>query len=444
MEKIQAKDLTPEYVIEKLKDTHPLFKDGFFVLQVDSSYDAFDEFVPNHGQYANGDGRHKDLTLNYLRHSSRNELFDVLLENSKVSYHDYTGHFLDQLRDLWIKYHYRDDVIHAKIDQIQKLVESKELSCVLNNYKFSNRITYSFTDSPVKNCMRLQAVISMPYLADDGDFIINKYFPNLDLAAELLQELSIDTTDEKIKQASNYINDNKQEFYDKVLAFFKEIDYRSLDGTRINICDVEIDPNVVNLDVSVSKNNNLTYDEYEDPIMSKYVLIRLMQVQRSLEKLLEYDFVSSYYKHRDRADKVITPDTMFTEHSFRYFAQVSNSKHDYTTQKLLTHLNARLKNSKAKTREREILKTFKSQTAPIIAVIKEIYADIRPYVQPRSQFCVSEELERKLKKDVNTGAHVHTQEVIDKITSAIIETKALCDGYNEEYRRMLDVIAEDL
>ena len=47
-----------------------------------------------------------------------------------------------------------------------------------------------------------------------------------------------------------------------------------------------------------------------------------------------------------------------------YFAQVSNSKHDYTTQKLLTHLNARLKNSKAKTREREILKTFKSQTAP--------------------------------------------------------------------------------
>ena len=28
MEKIQAKDLTPEYVIEKLKDTHPLFKYG--------------------------------------------------------------------------------------------------------------------------------------------------------------------------------------------------------------------------------------------------------------------------------------------------------------------------------------------------------------------------------------------------------------------------------
>lgn len=39
---------------------------------------------------------------------------------------------------------------------------------------------------------------------------------------------------------------------------------------------------------------------------------------------------------------------------------------------------------------------------------------------------------------------MHTQEVIDKIASAIIETKALCDGYNEEYRRMLDAIAEDL
>lgn len=444
MDKIQVKDLTTDYVIETLKDTHPLFKNGFFTLRVDSSYNAFDEFVPDRGQYTEGDGRHKDLTLNYLRHSSRNELFDAIIKNSKVSYHDYTGHFLDRLRDLWIKYHYRDDVIHAKIDQIQKLVECKELSYVLTNCKFSNRITYSFTDSPIKDCMRLQAVISMPYLADDGGVIINKYFSNLDLAAELLQELCTETKDDKIVQASNCINDSKQEFHDKVVAFLKEIDYQSLDGTRIDICDVEIDPDVVNLDVSVSKNNNLTYDEYEDPIMSKYVLIRLMQVQRSLENLLEYDFVSSYYKHRDRADKVITPETIFTESSFRYFAQVSNSKHEYTTQKLLTHLNARLKNSKAKTREREILKTFKSQTAPIIAAIKEIYADIRPYVQPRSQFCVSEELERKLKKDVNTGAHVHTQEVIDKITSAIIETKALCDGYNEEYRRMLDAIAEDL
>lgn len=30
MEKIQIKDLTTEYIIETLKDTHPLFKDGFF------------------------------------------------------------------------------------------------------------------------------------------------------------------------------------------------------------------------------------------------------------------------------------------------------------------------------------------------------------------------------------------------------------------------------
>lgn len=283
MDKINIKDLTTDYVIETLKDTHPLFKNGFFTLRVDSSYNAFDEFVPDRGQYTEGDGRHKDLTLNYLRHSSRNELFDAIIKNSKVSYHDYTGHFLDRLRDLWIKYHYRDDVIHAKIDQIQKLVECKELSYVLTNCKFSNRITYSFTDSPIKDCMRLQAVISMPYLADDGGVIINKYFSNLDLAAELLQELCTETKDDKIVQASNCINDSKQEFHDKVVAFLKEIDYQSLDGTRIDICDVEIDPDVVNLDVSVSKNNNLTYDEYEDPIMSKYVLIRLMQVQRSLE-----------------------------------------------------------------------------------------------------------------------------------------------------------------
>lgn len=30
MEKIQIKDLTTHYVIEKLKDTHPLFKYGTF------------------------------------------------------------------------------------------------------------------------------------------------------------------------------------------------------------------------------------------------------------------------------------------------------------------------------------------------------------------------------------------------------------------------------
>lgn len=57
---------------------------------------------------------------------------------------------------------------------------------------------------------------------------------------------------------------------------------------------------------------------------------------------------------------------------------------------------------------------------------------------------MSDELLAELLQDANTGKHVHTQIILDKITNAIIEIKALCDGYNEEYRRMLDAIAEDL
>lgn len=47
-------------------------------------------------------------------------------------------------------------------------------------------------------------------------------------------------------------------------------------------------------------------------------------------------------------------------------------------------------------------------------------------------------------KDFDTGRHDHTQAVIDKLANAISETRALCEAYNDEYRRMLDAIAEDL
>ena len=93
--------------------------------------------------------------------------------------------------------------------------------------------------------------------------------------------------------------------------------------------------------------------------MSEFVLIRLQQVQRSLENLLNHKLVSKYTPYADRVGVEVTPDLIFSYASYSYFAQASELKYDYTSQKLLTYLNARLRASKAKTREREILKTFK-------------------------------------------------------------------------------------
>ena len=69
MDKIQVKDLTTDYVIEVLKETHPLFKDDLLSLHLTRSKSAFGESVPDSGKYANDNGRSKDLTLNYLRHN---------------------------------------------------------------------------------------------------------------------------------------------------------------------------------------------------------------------------------------------------------------------------------------------------------------------------------------------------------------------------------------
>lgn len=167
-----------------------------------------------------------------------------------------------------------------------------------------------------------------------------------------------------------------------------------------------------------------------------------MQLHYSLERLLERPIVTKYSKN-STANELLTT-YLSTNACCEVFTHISDAEYAHTTQKLLSHLNARLKNSKAKTREREILKTFKSQTAPIIAAIKEIYKETLSYAKTRNGSYLSEELLAELLQDVNTGKHAHTQVVLDKITNAVTEMKALCDGYNEEYRRMLDAIAEDL
>lgn len=454
MEKIQAKDLTPEYVIEKLKDTHPLFKYGTPEVYSDSSSRSYDlvsgkktSYPP---EYVSDTQRSKDLLFNYLRQARETNLAEMTVAYvSKDNLRNqYSLEFNSRLGDLIVEYRFKREnyKIARELEQIDKMLGSDriddEMDKIFAPYKRECAIHYLFIDSSVENCIRLQAVLHAPTLADDVDTIFGKYIPNLKVAADMLRDLYESAKDKAMLDAAEYIDENLEEFREKVTKFFNEIDYRSIHDAKIDICDVELDPTITNLNVSVSKVDNLTQEEYEDPIMSNHVLLRLLQLQYSLERLLERPIVTKYSKS-STANELLTT-YLSTNACWQVFMHVSDSKYAHTTQKLLYNLNARLKNSKAKTREREILKTFKSQTAPIITAIKEIYADIRPYVQPRSQFCVSEELERKLKKDVNTGAHMHTQEVIDKITNAIIETKALCDGYNEEYRRMLDAIAEDL
>ena len=99
--------------------------------------------MPDSGKYANDNGRSKDLTLNYLRHNSRNELFDIILENNTVDYDNYGGEFLSRTRDLWMRYDRNDN---SKISQAIDILDIDELKYVLLNWKNTFRIAYSFTD----------------------------------------------------------------------------------------------------------------------------------------------------------------------------------------------------------------------------------------------------------------------------------------------------------
>lgn len=452
MEKIQIKDLTTHYVIEKLKDTHPLFKYGTPEIYSDSSSRSYDlvsgETTSYPPTYVTNTQRSKDLLLNYLRQTRENNLAEMTIAYKKKDNlrHQYSSKFNSALSKLIVKYMCENEKLTRELRRIDKMLGSDrindEMDDIFLSYRRECTINYSFVDSPIENCMRLQAVLNAPTLEEDVDVILNKYIPNLKVAADELRDLYEASKDKSILHVAEYINEHVEEFREKVTAFFNEIDYRSIHGAKIDICDIELDPDLVNLDVSVSKVNDLTQEEYEDPIMSNHVLLKLLRLQYSLERLLDRPFVVQYSKGRRASE--LRSDILTSNACSKVFRHVHDSKYAHTTQKLLYHLNTRLKNSKAKTREREILKTFKSRTAPIIEKIKEIHQEVLPYVKTRNKWYLSEELLSELLQDVNTGKHVHTQAVLDKITNAIIDTKALCDGYNEEYRRMLDAIAEDL
>ena len=454
MEKIQAKDLTPEYVIEKLKDTHPLFKYGTPQVYSDGSSRSYDlvsgkktSYPP---EYVSDTQRSKDLLFNYLRQSREHNLAEMTIAYASKDNlrNQYSLEFNSKLGELIVEYRFKREnyKIARELEQIDKMLGSDritdEMDEIFTPHNRECTIHYAFIDSPVENCIRLQAVLHAPTLVDDVNTILSKYIPNLKVAADMLRDLYESVKDKAMLDAAEYIDNHLEEFREKVTKFFNEIDYQSVHGAKIDICDIELDLTITNLNVSVSKVDNLTQEEYEDPIVSKHVLLRLLQLQYSLERLLERPIVTKYSKN-SAANELLTT-YLSTGACWQVFTHISDSKYAHTTQKLLSHLNTRLKNSKPKTREREILKTFKSRTAPIIERIKELHKEVLPYTKTKNGSYLSDELLVELLRDANTGKHEHTHAVLDKITNAIMEMKALCDGYNDEYRRMLDAIAEDL
>lgn len=444
MDKINIKDLTTEYVIDKLKGTHPFFNFGKPTLDKYSiGDDGFGNKALSRAHYSDtndNSNRSKDALLNYLRHSDRNHLFDIMIKYNKNTFDSVINTLWNRLIALSSKYQYKQPhTICEELRRARNLVASDDIKRLFDQHLMTARIRYLFIESPIENCIRLQAIISAPAI-DDFASKFDAYFSNFDEAVDILREQYEITKDNQILDITNYIEDNKQVLYDSIVKIFEDIGYPHVNGSKIDICDVELDPHIANLNVSVSKVNNLTQEEYEDPIKSDAVLIRPMQLQRSLEELLNYEYVL----RSDGDESKVSYSSMFDDDRAQWFLHLNYNQRNYTTQKLLANLNTRLKNSKAKTREREILKTFKSRTAPIIDRIEEIYAEVLPYVTSQSKRHVSDELHNILAKDFNTGQHIHTQSILDKITNSVIETKALCDGYNEEYRRMLDAIAEDL
>lgn len=115
MEKIQIKDLTTEYVLEKLQDAHPFFKLGKPILDKDGrgTNDLGDDTI-NYACYTHTDdnsNRSKDALLNYLRHSNRNDLFDITIKYEKNKFDDIIGVFWNKTIDLSIKYQYKNHTL---------------------------------------------------------------------------------------------------------------------------------------------------------------------------------------------------------------------------------------------------------------------------------------------------------------------------------------------
>lgn len=87
MDKIQIKDLTTNYVIEKLKDAHPLFKYGIPEIYSDHSSRSYDlvsgEQTSYPPTYVTDTQRSKDLLFNYLRQTRETNLAEITIAYRK-------------------------------------------------------------------------------------------------------------------------------------------------------------------------------------------------------------------------------------------------------------------------------------------------------------------------------------------------------------------------
>ena len=223
MDKIQVKDLTTEYIIEKLQDAHPFFKLGKPIMdKYTVGSDGFGNKAPSYVRYDDTNdnaNRSKDALLNYLRQPNRNDLFDVIIKYEKNLFDDTIAAFWWKTSDLHTKYQYKQPyTIGEELRRVHRLAADNEVRKLLDPHLTTARIRILFIESPSENCVRLQAIISAPAIDEFASTKIDAYFSNLDEAIDILREQYTKTKDNQILDAANYIEDNKQSLYD---SFFK-------------------------------------------------------------------------------------------------------------------------------------------------------------------------------------------------------------------------------
>ena len=181
MDKIQIKDLTTEYILEKLQDAHPFFKLGKPTLDKYSvGINDFGDNKLKYAHYANTDdntNRSNDALLNYLRHSNRNDLFDIVIKYEKNILDDIIQAFWNKTIDLSIKYQYKKPyTIGEELSRAHKLVEGDRVDDLFDPHRTTSRIRHLFVESPIENCIRLQAIISAPSLEEFGTTFDTYFF----------------------------------------------------------------------------------------------------------------------------------------------------------------------------------------------------------------------------------------------------------------------------
>lgn len=227
MDKIHIKDLTTHCVIEKLKDTHPLFKYGTPEIYSDSSSRSYDlvsgEKTSHPPTYVTNTQRSKDLLLNYLRQTRETNLAEMTIAYASKDNlrNQYSLEFNSRLNSLIAEYRFKREnyKIARELERIDKMIGSDriddEMDKIFAPCKRECTVHYLFVDSPIENGIRLQAVLHAPTLTDDVDTILGTYIPNLKVAADMLRDLYESVKDNAMLDAAECIDDNLEEFREK-------------------------------------------------------------------------------------------------------------------------------------------------------------------------------------------------------------------------------------